>query len=124
MSTNILSKPVTKDPFESVSFVNEPHMTHHRLKMVVKNIWKQFHNLANHLENTRPDISHAIDHILDGNEAPIFGIRQRFSYYLCKNMIIVHDGIDNSIHFIDKNGQRMPKIVPCDENDLKNFLNQ
>lgn len=116
-----LNKP--KDQFEMVSFVNEPHMTHHRLKLLVKSIWTRFHTLANHLDNSRPDISKAIDSVLEGHEPDIYGIRQRFSYYLCNNMVVVHDGIDNSIKFMNKDGSKSPQITPCDENELRNFLN-
>jgi len=123
MSNNLLQKPVKKDLFESVLFVNEPHMTHHKLKLLVKSLWKNLHTLANHLDNTRPDISKTIDHILEGNEPNIYGIRQRFSYYICDDVVVVHDGNDNSIHLMGKKGTRMPKIAPCDGNELKNFFN-
>ena len=72
MATNLLQKPVQKDQFESVSFVNEPYMTHHRLKLLVKSLWKHFHTLANYLDASRPDISKAIDSVLEGNEPDIY----------------------------------------------------
>ena len=118
---NLLEKP--KDKFEMVSFVNEPHMTHHRLKLLVKSLWKHFHTLANYLDNSRPDISKAIDSVLEGNEPDIYGIRHRFSYYICDNVVVVHDGMDNSIKFMSKTGAKSAKITNCDENELKMFLN-
>ena len=117
---NLLQKP--KDNFEMVSFVNEPHMTHYKLKLLVKSLWTHLHTLANYLDNSRPDISKAIDSVLEGNEPDIYGIRQRFSYYICDNMVIVHDGIDNSIKFMNKNGTQSPKITQCDQNELKKFM--
>ena len=124
MATNLLQKPVQKDQFESVSFVNEPYMTHHRLKLLVKSLWKHFHTLANYLEISRPDISKAIDNILDGNEPDLYTIRQRFSYYICNDVAIIHDATTNSIQLMGKNGARFPKIPQCDQNELKKFLNQ
>ena len=118
---NLLHKPA--DKFEMVSFVNEPYMTHHRLKLLVKSLWKHFHTLANHLDSSRPDISRAIDSVLEGNEPDIYGVRQRFSYYICDNIVVIHDGKDNSIKFMDKNGKKSPQITQCDEIDLRNFLN-
>ena len=118
---NLLDKP--KDQFEMVSFVNEPHMTHHRLKLLVKSLWTHFHTLANYLDSSRPDISKAIDSVLEGNEPDIYGVRQRFSYYIWENVVVVHDGMDNSIKFMNKNGSKSPKITQCDENELKMFLN-
>lgn len=124
MTTNLLQKPVEKDPFESVSFVNEPYMTHHRLKLLVKSLWKHLQTLANHLEASRPDISKTIDAILDGNEPDLYGIRQRFSYYICDDVVIIHDATTNSIQLMGKNGARFPKISQCNQNQLKTFLNQ
>lgn len=123
MATNLLQKPVQKEQFESVSFVNEPYMTHYRLKLLVKSLWKHFHTLANYLDASRPDISKAIDSVLEGNEPDIYGIRQRFSYYICDDVVIIHDGTTNSIQLMGKNGSRFPKISQCDENQLKLFLN-
>ena len=124
MATNLLQKPVQKDQFESVSFVNEPYMTHYRLKLLVKSLWKHLQTLANHLETSRPDISKAIDNILDGNEHDLYTIRQRFSYYICNDVAIIHDATNNSIQLMGKNGARFPKIPQCDQNELKKFLNQ
>jgi hypothetical protein len=118
---NLLEKP--KDKFEMVSFVNETHMTHYKLKLLVKSLWTHFHTLANYLDSSRPDISNAIDSVLEGNEPDIYGIRQRFSYYICDNVVVVHDGKDNSIRFMSKNGTHSPKITQCDENQLREFLN-
>lgn len=123
MHTNLLQKPVKKDPFESVSFVNEPYMTHHRLKLLVKSLWKHLHTLANHLEPSRPDIATSIDTILEGNEPDLCAIRQRFSYYICDDVAIIHDATNNSIQLMGKNGYRFPKITQCDQNQLKTFLN-
>lgn len=118
---NLLHKPA--DKFEMVSFVNEPYMTHHRLKLLVKSLWKHFHTLANHLDSSRPDISRAIDSVLEGNEPDIYGVRQRFSYYICDNIVVIHDGKDNSIKFMGKNGKTSPNFTPCDENELRTFMN-
>lgn len=123
MATNLLQKPVQKDQFESVSFVNEPYMTHYRLKLLVKSLWKHLQTLANHLEPSRPDISTSIDTILEGNEPDLYAIRQRFSYYICDDVAIIHDATNNSIQLMGKNGARFPKISQSDENQLKYFLN-
>ena len=73
--------------------------------------------------NRKATVSKAIDSVLEGNEPDIYGVRQRFSYYICENVVVVHDGMDNSIKFMNKNGSKSPKITQCDENELKMFLN-
>ena len=91
---NLPSVTNTKEnQFEMVSFVNT--MSHYSLKVLVKRLWENFHDLANAMENNRNDVTQAIDQILSGEKWSVKNFQSRFSFMIHNGEVIQYDSYNN-----------------------------
>jgi hypothetical protein len=96
---NLPSVTNTKEgQFEMVSFVNS--MSHYSLKVLVKRLWENFHDLANTMEDNRKDVTQAIDQILSGEKWSVKNLRQRYSFMIHKDEIIQYDSRNNEFQVL------------------------
>jgi hypothetical protein len=106
-----------EDRFEMVSFVNDPKMTPFRLKLFIKQLWSNFSDLANAFQHRRPDVSDAIDKILDGKTWSEKDLGDRFLYGKYEEFIIQFDTLDKKIVIMNEVYEAITK--PIDALSLK-----
>lgn len=96
---NPLNLPSENDPLDAVSFVKD--MKAPALRTLVKNLWKNVQDLAEALDDSRPDISSILDKILDGAKWKEDSLddRKYFGHY--KGFIIQWDSKEKTFTLMD-----------------------
>jgi CTP-dependent riboflavin kinase len=97
-----LNIPKKKNQFEVVPFVEE--MTQHQLKVMIKRMWLNIQELATELDDSRPDIAHLLDMLLDGQKINANNIRDGQQYFQINNNLVQYDAKTNRITLIDSDG--------------------
>ena len=82
-----------------VPFVNT--MTPTQLKSFVKKLWTNFHTLANFLEVSNPEITNAIDAVLDGKKPPLDTLHERRAFARHNNLIFEFDSVTRCFKVVD-----------------------
>jgi hypothetical protein len=86
--------PNKKDRFENVEFVND--MTPHQMKVMISNLFENFHELANKTECLYPDVANVVDAILDGRLWKDKDLNPRYRYTIINNgQILCYDPARN-----------------------------
>jgi hypothetical protein len=97
-----LNIPNKKDQFEYVSFVKD--MTPHQLKVLVKRLFLNFHELANALDQRDSKVSLIIDSILSGGGWNEDSLGERYQYLYYNGETFAFDNLTNSFSIMHKNG--------------------
>lgn len=97
-----LNIPNKKDQFEYVSFVKD--MTPHQLKVLVKRLFLNFHELANALDQRDSKVSLIIDSILSGEGWNEDSLGERYQYIFYNGETFAFDTLTKSFSIMHKNG--------------------
>jgi hypothetical protein len=97
-----LNIPNKKDQFEYVSFVKK--MTPHQLKVLVKRLFLNFHELANALDQRDSKVSLIIDSILSGDGWNEDSLGERYQYIFYNGETLAFDTLTKSFSIMHKNG--------------------
>lgn len=110
-----------KDPFNNVPFVN--NITHHSLKIRVKNLWSNLQLFGNHIETNRKDICYQLDAILDGNKPNINAITNTKRFTIHDGKVIEYDSLTDSFKIFDRKAMKLSaEIKALDYETIKNEL--
>ena len=104
-----LNIPENKDQFETVPFVNG--MTQHQLKVMIKRMWLNLHNLANIMDSRRNDVPTVIDKILDGTKWNKKDIEDRYTHGFYKGFLIRYDTKEKIFIFLNQNGETVSEPI-------------
>jgi hypothetical protein len=97
-----LNIPKKKNQFEAVPFVEE--MTQHQLKVLIKRLWINLQDIATNLDESRPDIAHLLDMLLDGQKINTNSLRESNQYFQINKNLVKYDSNTNTITLIDSDG--------------------
>lgn len=97
-----LNIPNKKDQFEYVSFVKD--MTPHQLKVLVKRLFLNFHELANALDQRDSKVSLIIDSILSGEGWNEDSLGERYQYIFYNGETLAYDTLTKSFAVMHKSG--------------------
>lgn len=97
-----LNIPNKKDQFEYVSFVKD--MTPHQLKVLVKRLFLNFHELANALDQRDSKVSLIIDSILSDEGWNEDSLGERYQYIFYNGETFAFDTLTKSFSIMHKNG--------------------
>lgn len=114
-----------ENKFDSVSFVN--NMSHYSLKVLVKRLWENLQELASTMEDTRKDVTMALDKIMSGEKWSIKDIQTRFSYMIHKGEVIQYDSCNHEFKVLAVvNGEwtRSAPVEAMSYDQLIKFLKQ
>jgi hypothetical protein len=103
----IQKKP--RDQFESVDFVH--HKTPHQLKVIIRGIWRNIHEIATELDDSHPEVAEVLDNLLDGRKINTNDLRERYQYFEIGEAFLEYNSSDNTMRVIDRDGDTVVAAV-------------
>lgn len=100
---NRLNIPNTEDKFEKVSFVHD--MTIFQLKVFIKNIFENLHDLSNIMDRRRKDIPKILDKMMDGTKWTKKDVEGRYVYGFYKGFNIRFDTLNKNFVFLNSKNE-------------------